>query len=513
MENSRTVNSKLNVYSNIFLLVVVSILTFVVRTLFVKILGGEYLGLNGLFTNILSMLSISELGLTSAIGFSLYKYLNKNDYNNVSVIMTFYKKLYNTIGIIILLLGLLITPFLGFFIKSTSISNYQWFFLIYLFDTVFSYFVCYKDILLSSDQKNYESTKIRFCTTIIMYGLEAIALILFKNYFYYLLSFAIINNISKIAIYIYISKKYTNINYFSENKLNKDDFVLINKNIKALFIHRFGDYLVNGTDNILISKLVSLVVVGIYSNYISLISIIKSLISTIYSAIIASFGNLIVNENKDIQENVFLISDLICICISGLFSICFYNGLSIFINLWLGNDYVLNSAVVIFIIFNFYLYAILLPVETLKSASGFYDKDKYVTILQAFINLLFSIVLGKIYGLIGIVIGTTISYILTVNWIKPYFIYKFLFKKSSKNYFIREIKNLIVIIISILVSNIFSAILIPNSLFFKFIIFMVLSIVIYVFIFYLFFRKDKNFIYIKKEFATKLLNKKNKLFN
>ena len=204
----RTKNSIYNVLSNLFIVLFQTIMLFVVRTFFIKILGEENLGLSGLFTNILNILSVTELGIGTIISFSLYKPLSENDTKKINALMNFYKKFYYLAGIIIIVLGILIIPFLPFFVKDYSANNVYVIYLLYLINTAFIYFVAYKEILILSDQKNYKLTNINFIFMLIMYLLQIFVLVKFKSFVLYLVVQFIITLIQKIFINIYITKSY-----------------------------------------------------------------------------------------------------------------------------------------------------------------------------------------------------------------------------------------------------------------------------------------------------------------
>jgi len=439
MNNSRLKNSSYNVFFNILQLLVTTILTFVTRTFFIRYLGKEMLGLDGLFTNILSMLSLTELGIGTAISFSLYKPLAEGDYEKVSCLMTLYKKMYRIIAIVILVIGLLLLPILPIISKGYTGGSLYLYYLVYLVNTVFSYLLTYKGPLITADQHEYKLFWNQLLFTVVMYVLQIVVLIKVKSFMYYLLVMLITNFLRNLINNIYITKLYKNIDFSKNQKVDKQTINTITQNVKNMFISRIGDYLLNGTDNIIISA-IDITLTGIYSNYLAIVGVMKTLINAIYNGVTASFGNVMAIEKQDVQENVFKISTFICFLISGLITLELIFLFNPFIRLWAGKDYLVSFKLSIVIALNFYFYSNHISLNSLKMASGHYKADRYVAIIQAIVNLAVSIVLGYYIGLSGVILGTLVSY-LTVGFIfRPLLLIKSIFNKSAFEYFFEQAK-------------------------------------------------------------------------
>jgi len=246
MEQSRTKNSMFNVGTGFFNTIAKTIITFITRTVFIKILGEIYLGLNGLLTNILSMLSIAELGIGTAISFSLYKPLADKNHNKINKLMTFYRKAYSAIGVVILICGIILIPFLKFILaENANVEDIYLIYFIYLINTVSTYFISYKEVLIIADQKNYKLTKINFLFDIILNFLQIIALIVLKNFIIYLIVQMIIEIIRRIFINKFISKEYKDISFSTKEKIDDEDKKVLMNNVKAMFLHKIGDYSIN----------------------------------------------------------------------------------------------------------------------------------------------------------------------------------------------------------------------------------------------------------------------------
>ena len=435
----RLKNSSYNVLFNILQLMVTTILTFVTRTFFIRYLGKELLGLDGLFTNILSMLSLTDLGIGTAISFSLYKPLAEGDNDKVSCLMTLYKKIYRIIALIILIIGICLIPALPFFSKGYTSGSLYLYYLVYLVNTVFSYLLTYKGPLITADQHEYKMFWIQLSFTVVMYVSQIIILVKTENFMYYLLAMFISNLLRNIIGNIYITKMYKNIDFSKEEKVDKKTANTITQNVKNMFISKIGDYLLNGTDNIIISA-IDITLTGIYSNYLAIVGVMKTLINAIYNGVTASFGNVMAIEKQDVQENVFKISIFICFLISGLITLELIFLFNPFIKLWAGEDYLVSFKLSIVIALNFYFYSNHISLNSLKMASGQYKADRFVAIIQAIVNLFVSIVLGYYIGLAGVILGTLISY-LTVGFIfRPLLLIKNIFNKSAFEYFLNQAK-------------------------------------------------------------------------
>ena len=494
---SRTKNTMFNVGSNFIVLVVKSILMFITRTVFIRCLGSEALGLNGLFTNVLYMLSLAELGVGQAINFSLYKPLASNDRNTISSLMSFYRKVYKIIGILILFVGMLLIPFLKYLINDIdTIKDVYLIYVLYLVNTVSTYFISYKETLIIADQKKYEITWIELVFIILLNLLQIVFLFITKNYIVYLIIQFFTNLLQRIVINIYISKRYKDIDFKTTNKIDNHNLKTIKTNVKAMFFHKVGDYCINGTDNLIISSFINIITVGLYSNYLAIISLINSFVLTIYNGLTASLGNLIATESYDKRYRVFNNMNFIAFLLHGFAFVVLINIFNDFIELWIGNEYQLDFPIVVCILINFYLTGMRVPCSITKSAAGIYDIDKFTPIIQSIINLIVSIVLVKYIGLLGVVIGTIVSSIALPSWQRPVIVYKYVLNKSVKEYFINYFKYATIIIFTSLISlKILTLINISNlilTIIFKVMVVTLLFVALVV----VFFRKSVEYKYI-----------------
>lgn len=503
-ENSRTKNTVFNISSNVLIYFIKTILSFITRTVFIKVLGELYLGVNGLLTNVLSMLSLAELGISSAISFSLYKPLAENDNKQVSILMSFFKKVYSIIGLIVFILGIILFFFLDKIIPEyNQIKNIGIIYFLYLINTVSTYYIAYKEILITADQKSYRLTKINVFFTSIFYIMQIIILLIFKNFISYLVVQFFIQIVQKIITNKFITKEYSEIDYNIKEKLPESTSNEIKKNVKAMFLHKIGDYCINGTDNIIISKFINVVTVGLYSNYLTLINMINAIITMIYNNITASFGNLLVRENKEKSLEIFKKLDFSAFILYSFCGILFANLGNIFINIWIGEKYLLDRVTVILLSFSFFFTGTRNASSVVRNAAGLYDKDKFVPIIQSIINLIISIVLSINMGINGVILGTIISSILPCFY-RSYILYKNIFKddylKYLKEYYIKYILFFIFdLLLIVYVSN---KIKINGIL--GLLVLVLVSIILYSIGIIIVFRNYKEFKYLKELFKNLL---------
>lgn len=432
----RIKNALLNYTTGIVIQLVTLILSFVSRTIFINVLGVSYLGVNGLMINVMAMLSIAELGIGTAITFSLYKPLSIKDTKKISLLMNFYKMAYRIIGIIIFLVGIFLLIFIDTIVRdSGDVENLKLIMFLFVIQTSFPYFINYKVTLIKANQKEYKLAATNLFFTLLTSVSQILILIITHNFILYLMSNIIMLFIQTVYINIKVTRMYPILEEKVTEKLPKNELKTIITNIKAMVLHKIGSFSIHSTDNIIISAFISIKVVGFYSNYTMIINAINSFITLFFNSITASMGNLIATESDQRKLEVFKVTNLIGFWIYGFASIAFLNLLNPTIELWLGEEYLLSIEIILVILINFYLTGMRVPVETVKSAAGLYDVDKFTPLIQAIVNLVFSIILVREMGLIGVFIGTIISSIVLPTWQRPYIIYKYVFKTSSKPYF------------------------------------------------------------------------------
>lgn len=493
---SRINNTGKNFIFSVVSSIVTSVTSFISRTIFIQTIGITYLGANGLFTNILSMLSLTELGLGSAIAFSLYAPLANKDTETIKSLMRFYKKAYQIIAMVILVLGLALMPFLDYLIKDPGgIQHIPFIYIVFLFNTVVSYLFTYKTTLVVADQHNYILTNMITVINIISVVVQSLSLLLFKNYFVYLILGAVINTVQWFWINHRIFKEYPYLRDKNVSPLDHGEKNRIATNVKAMVFHKLGELCINQTDNIIISSFISIAAVGIYNNYYMLIAIINKFAQSIFGSATASFGNLIATETPEKKYEVFKRYNFLGFWVFGWTGICLYELLTPFVQLWLGNDFVVDNLTLALVMINYYLVGMRVTIGNVKMAAGLYAQDQWVPIVQALINLVVSIVGAIHMGLAGVFLGTVVSGLAIPCWYRPMIVYRHTFERSSKDYFITYIKYLFVVLLSLsLVEliNIFVVDILVTDLYLAFILKMfVCAIVPNALICSIFFRTDE----------------------
>jgi len=412
------------------------IITFISRTIFIKILGSTYLGVQGLFTNILSILALSELGIGIAITYLLYKPIAEKDEKQISALMNFCSKIYWGIGIFVFVVGLSILPFLDIFIKGNQeIQFLNLIFILFISNSALSYFFSYKRTLILADQRAYINTLNINISNFIQNILQIIILVLTENFILYLIIQIAVTFISNLFISKKVDKYYPFLKRNKEIRLDKKARKELFINVKAMMYHRVGAAVVNGTDNILISAFVGIEVVGLYANYRMIINTIRQVITQIYNSVSASVGSLTTKESADKTYETFNTLFFITFWISCFFSVAVLVMLQPFIILWLGHTFLLDGFTVIVVIICFYINIMRQSIQTLKIAWGMYQYDQYRPIYEAIINLVVSLILVNKIGLVGVFLGTLISSLLTYFWNEPYIVYKNGFNKKVRIYF------------------------------------------------------------------------------
>lgn len=454
LDMSRTVNAIRNTAVGFGTQLVVTILNFVNRTIFINYLGAEYLGLSGLFSNILSMLSLAELGIGVAISFSLYKPLKENDLRKTKALMNFYKFAYRIIGFIILICGLALIPFLDYLIKDKpDIPHFTLIYVLFLANTVVSYFFTYKRSLLSADQKEYLNSINNTIFSIVQCIGQFLVLFLTRNYLLYLVVVILCTLGSNIRISFLCDRLYPYLKDNQEN-LSKEEKKSLLKYVMAQMSHKVGGIVVNGTDNVLTTSLVTsgLRVVGLYSNYLLIINTIKSIITMFFTSLTASVGNLNAENDEKKSKEVFDRIFFVNMCLYGITTSCIFNLANDFICLWIGEDYLFSGNVLVVIIVNYYITGMRQTCQTYNTTLGLFWNDRFKPWIEATINLIASIALIHCWGFMGVLLGTLISTITTSFWVEPYILYKHGFKMPLRDYFIRYGQYTLVVIFSTVVS-------------------------------------------------------------
>lgn len=428
-----------------------SLLGFISRTVFIHMIGTTYLGINGLFANILGMLSLAELGMGSAISFSLYKPLAEGDTKKIQGIINFYRTAYRLIAAVVAGVGIAIIPFLGYIVKGADgVQHIGLIYCVFLFNSVTSYLVVYKTVLLDADQRNYLITNINTVVKCITVVLQLIALIITKNYFIYLFTEAIVQLTSKIYLNYFTNKQYPYIKEKNNEKLSSEEKNVIYVKIKALILHKIGDVAIYQTDNIITSAFINVTAVGLVSNFTLVISMINKFAMSFLNSAVAGFGNVVATENTSQRLKIYKRYEFMAFYFFCWTGICLYFLLCPFISIWLGKDMLIDTVTVTLLCVNYYVTGMRVPLGNIKAAAGIQEQDRWAPIIQAIINIFVSVVAAKEWGLKGVYFGTFVSSMVP-TLVRPYVVYKYVFEKNCGSYFKEYLKRVTIILANILI--------------------------------------------------------------
>ncbi len=448
-QRSRTEYSLINMFTGFVGYGLNTVIGFVCRIIFVRTLSAEYLGVSGLFTNILSVLSLAELGISSAIIYALYKPIAEENHKKIAAIMQFYRKAYTVIGIFVGIVGMAIMPFLGYIIKDPPAIKESIYLLygLYLLNTVVSYFFSYRASLLTAMQRQYIVSGYNYVVTIAQSAFQTIFLLLTHEYIGYLL----IQIIGSIVYNVWVSKKaskdYPYILSKDVEPLSKNEAQSLFVNIKALAINKVSGVLVNSTDNIAISFFSGISSVGYASNYTLLSSTVGALIGQVFNALPGSVGNLNATADEEGRYRFFKVLNLANFWLFGWGAIGIALCSSDLVKLFFGAEYILPMKIPFIIALNSFTIGMLQACYTYKSTLGLFRHGQYLLFLTGIINLVLDIVLGRMWGIFGIYVATLIARICTNLWYEPYAVYRYGLKKNPMLYFKRYCHYMVVMTI------------------------------------------------------------------
>lgn len=422
--------------------IILTIVPFITRTVIIKILGSEYLGLNSLFTSILQILNLTELGISSAIVYFMYKPIANNDVEKISALLNLYKKLYRLIGAIIFICGIIILPFLDKFISGEVPDNINIYilYIMYLINTVATYWLfAYKKSLLQAFQRNDIVSNVNSILYLVQVVIQMIIIFAWKNYYLYVLIIPIITIVDNIICAVIAKKKYPN--YIAKGIVSKETKKELKKKVSGLMVYKICTTTRNSLDSIFISAFLGLNMVGIYNNYYYVLTAVKTFMSVLTSSMLSGIGNSIAVESVEKNYNDMNKFNFMYMLIGGWCTICMLCLYQPFMNVWVGQEYMLDfNCVVLFCI---YFYSLCMGDirATYSDAAGLWWESRYRAILESIFNIVLNYILGKVWGLKGIIVATLIS-LLVINFAYgSSIIFKYYFKKQKlSEYYISHLK-------------------------------------------------------------------------
>ena len=503
-KQSKVQKSFFNVITGIFGQGLSYVLSFVIRTVFIKTLGELYLGLNGLFTNILSVLNLAELGLGTAIVIELYKTVATDNQEKSKQYLQLYKRAYWVIGSLILVAGLILTPFLHLLIKdheSLGLINYKLIFLLYLVNTIFSYFFyAGRHSILIADQAAYKAGIVTYVFKGIEMVLQIITLFVFRNIYVYLIIPIVLTCVSKIANGILAGKWYPFVKEKPEGRLSKEEKKETWKNVGSVALYKVSGVVINSSDNIIISSFISIIITGLYSNYLIIVAAIKQILENIFSAFTASLGHLNVEEGEKTEHKYFIFKTIsfLNFWFYGFCGVCLFVLFKPFITFWIGAEYVFDTLTETVIVANFLVFGLQETMGTHRAAYGLFQKGKWRPLFTVVLNIALSILFIKIlpaeYGVVAVLLGTVLSNLLVAWWFDAYIVHKYAFNMSPKKYYaVYWLRFIYVAVFCALIKWICSFISVSPVV--NFFIYAGICVLVFNFVFILLFCKTEEFKY------------------
>lgn len=419
MKVERTRNATRNAIFGVIYKIYVMLVPFVMRTLMIYIMGVNYLGLNSLFMSVLQMLNLAESGVGSAMVFSMYKPIAEGDGKKICALMRLYKIYYRVIGTIVLIGGIIITPFLKYLIKSDLPADINLYILFYLnlASTISTYWLfSYKNCLLFAHQRSDVSTKISIITETCKYILQIFSIVCLKNYYAYTVVIILMQIITNIVTAKVSDQMYPA--YKAQGNMPKEEVREINIKIKDLFLTKIGTAIFNSADTLVISSFLGLTVLAVYQNYYFIVISITGVINIIYTSCTAGIGNSLILETEEKNYRDLNKFTLLIVWIAGFCTICLLCLFQPFMKLWVGEKLMLNFSAIIFFCIFFYVNQVHAILDLYKDAAGMWHEDRFRPFTVAMINLILNIILVNVIGVYGVLLASCIAKVFVgIPWV------------------------------------------------------------------------------------------------
>lgn len=438
MQNGGRVDKSVtNIVSGIIFRVISILSAFIVRTIFIQCLGNEYLSVNGLYSSILSMLSLAELGFGTAMVYSMYKPLADKDYEKLAQLMHLYKKAYSIIGTVILAAGLCLVPFLDILIKNKpDIPGLTFYYLLFLGNSVISYwFFAYRSSVLQADQRASVISNYSSIFNLIKTILQVIVLLASHNFTIYLLTQILCTILQNLALALKVKKDYPIFGRQVKSELPPAEKKKIFDDVQALMIQKVSFRVLNTSDSLIISSFVGINWVGLLSNFILVEEAVFAVLSQIFGAITASMGNFFAKESKEDGYRLFQRLDFMNHWLYGFSAVALVALLNPFVELWLGEDYTLDQIVVVALCTRFFVEGYMNLMSSMRSTMGLFTQGKYLPLLVAALNIGLSIGLSYPLGMAGVLFATPLSRCIINVWYMPLVIHRNGFNKNVSPYY------------------------------------------------------------------------------
>ncbi len=450
MKIERTKNVSRNMFFGSILKIYQLLVSFVMRTAMIYFLGVQYLGLNSLFSSVLQVLNLAELGVGSAMVYSMYKPIADDDTDTICALMRLYKIYYRIIGLVVCVAGLILLPFIPYLIKGEVPPdiNVYILYVLNLGATVLSYWLfAYKNSILQAHQRTDMISKVMLVTETVKYILQFVILAIFHNYYLFVIVLLLSQVLTNIFTAFVANRMYPQ--YQAKGKLPREEIQQINRRIRDLFTSKIGAVIVNSADTIVISAFLGLNVLAVYQNYFYVITAVIGMITIIFASVTAGIGNSIVVETKEKNFNDLRKFTFIIAWIAGICTSCFLCLFQPFMRLWVGKDLLLDYSIVICLGIYFFIYELNQLLNTYKDAAGIWHEDRFRPLVTALTNLTLNLISVQFIGLYGVVLSTVLS-MLFVGM--PWLLHNLFTTLFDKKYLVPYLKKLVRYVIVVFIS-------------------------------------------------------------
>ncbi len=430
-------------------------LGFLFRTVFIAILGAEYLGVNSLFTSILRWLALAELGIDMTVVYSLYKPIADKNTRLIQAYLNLYKKAFAIVAFTVLTLGIVLIPFLSYFLgELTEVTQPVLIYLLFLLNTFVSYFFIYKQSIFIANQQQYVINRNKSIFFVISQFAQIAILILTRNFILTLLIQVLLKIAENVWVSILADKQYPYIKN-NQEKLSDSERQKFFKNMYAMFMYKIGQVVVGATDNIIISVFNGIIAVGLYANYLMITNILNQTIHTIFSGMRAGIGNINATETTLRKRQIFDVVFFMSFLIYGITAVILYNVINPFIVMWLDESFLLSQFTVMIIVINYYTAGMQSAAASYRDTTGLFRVGQYRPVISALLNLVISVLLARPLGIAGVLLGTVISRAMVFFWYDPYVIFKYIFEQPLHTYFKKYTIYAVVVVMLTYTSSLF----------------------------------------------------------
>ena len=416
--------------------IVTIVLGVVLRWFFVHYLGQDYLGVNSVMESMVTILSMTDLGIGTSVTFALYKPIADGDEKRVGALMAFYRKVYMVIGFGTALLGPFLLPFMRFFTReATDVPHMTGIYLLFLANTALSYFFAYKRTLLSAYEENYVNSITEDTVAVFKYLLQGMFLFFARSYIGYLSVSLAATLVTNLIISHSCDRKHPFVKKYHHASLYPEDKAQLKTSIVSMLYQNIGAKLVTGTDNLMISY-AKLTLMGIYSNYAMVVSIAARIVYNVLHSIMGSIGNLMVEEDNAHKSKVYEEFFFATFCFYCLLSVGFAGCLERFLLIWAGDGWLLGPSITFIVILNFFLNGLRQPNVVIIEAAGLFNKMRAKAVSEVIVNLVVSLLFLIVFdwGIYGVLLGTTVSMVSVCIWWETGAVHRFALHTSVKRF-------------------------------------------------------------------------------